>query len=136
MSQEETTRRDLGVGGKIAIAAGAVLVLLAGTRIYVSVRNAGIQDEENARKMEQEMAALRARLPELKGKVKPKRMEMIDGQCAHRGDPPYGFVYQGGKEAENAVVAIDAGCVSFTKAPVRNISSFFCCPTETPKPAP
>ena len=80
---------------------------------------------------EQAVAALeRAAGMQRRPTTRVQRVDVIDGQCAGKGLPRYGFIYDGNTFGQNGYVAKLDGCDPFTDPPTPNITNFFCCPSD------
>lgn len=122
MSETERPRRRRGwlVALVLAVAAGALALRVSAVR------------EERARlraqEAEEEAARQRKLAPTLRRLVTARRVEVIDGQCAGKGLPRYGWIYEGLTYEQNVRVGRDDGCFPFSDP---NITNFFCCVGET-----
>jgi hypothetical protein len=87
-----------------------------------------LEEARRAREDLEKAIELRNAVPALRQRVEVSRFPGLDGQCAGKGAPPQGRIYQGARYEENAAVAAADGCAPLS--PGKNITNFFCCPAE------
>lgn len=121
--------------GVIVVGAVGIFVLLAivayGMRNRSERETAAVLASATAATAATRRADFDAKVAALKPKITVQRFEGLDGQCAGKGKPPYGFVLQGATYEENAAVGATMGCRTFG-SPSNNITNFFCCSTTDP----